>query len=81
MNFIMVRKGGVVVDRYGEITDKMRAEWLRKVGVISQAVKLARLSLNADERRFIRGAVGIIIGRGLSFRQSSWLTKIYNRIE
>lgn len=68
-------------DKYGNITDKMRDEWRRKIGVILEAIKLKHLFLNNVERVFVRGAEKLVEGRGLSMRQSSWLTKIYNRIE
>ena len=67
-------------DKYGKITEAMCEGGREKLAAIKQAVDLKKLNLNIWENNFIKRVPFKIEARGLSFKESSILLKIYARI-
>jgi 4-hydroxyphenylpyruvate dioxygenase-like putative hemolysin len=65
------------------VTDDLRKKWHDKFNAIEKANEHGLIALNDWEQNFYDSIYARFFGEGkdLSFKQSSILTKIYNRIE
>jgi hypothetical protein len=63
------------------VTEEMREKWKDKVETITKSIEYGQLELNEWETDFMNSIYGLVLdGKDLSFKQSSCLTRIYNKI-
>lgn len=63
------------------ISEETRAKWNRRLKAIHGSVESGKLQLNSWEEEFI-DSISVVLsnGKDLSFKQSSCLTQIYEKV-